>query len=106
MYPVRYSKPVSYEIQQTRLFVEWRDGLRDLRARIAIGRRLDRVQAGLLGDHKSLGDGVSELRVNVGPGYRLYYTRRKRVVIVLLCGGDKRTQSADIKRARKMAREV
>jgi putative addiction module killer protein len=80
--------------------------LRDLRARVAIARRIERVQSGTLGDAKSLGGGISELRVDVGQGYRLYFTMRARVVVLLLYGGNKRTQATDIKQARKLAKEV
>lgn len=73
---------------------------------MAIARRIDRAATGNLGDAKSLGDGVSELRVDVGAGYRVYFTKRNGAVIVLLAGGDKSTQSADIQRAKKMAKEV
>lgn len=97
---------MAYLVEQTDVFVRWLSGLRDLRARIAIGRRIERVAAGSLGDVKSLGGAISELRVDVGPGYRLYFTMRGGVVVILLCGGDKRTQTADIRRARKLANEV
>ncbi|WP_315751334.1 MULTISPECIES: type II toxin-antitoxin system RelE/ParE family toxin [unclassified Bradyrhizobium] len=97
---------MAYLVQQTEIFVKWHANLRDLRARAAITRRLDRVAAGSLGDVKSVGGNVSELRVDVGPGYRLYFTMRNRVVVVLLVGGDKRTQAADIKRAHELASEV
>ena len=90
----------------TGTFIAWHQTLKDRVARIAIARRLENVEAGTLGDVKPLGGGVSELRVKVGPGYRLYFTMRKGVVIVLLCGGDKGTQDADIRRARKIAEEI
>lgn len=94
-----------YLVQQTETFAAWLDGLRDLRARIAIARRIERMAAGNLGDAKSVGGGVSELRVDVGPGYRLYFTRRRGVIVILLCGGDKRSQKADIARAQRLATE-
>ncbi|MDO7897060.1 type II toxin-antitoxin system RelE/ParE family toxin [Pseudomonas citrulli] len=97
---------MNYLIQQTSTFVKWHASLRDLRARIAIARRIDRVSAGNLGDYKSLGDGVSELRVDTGAGYRIYFTQRQGVIIVLLAGGDKSSQSADIRQAKKIAKEV
>ena len=97
---------VAFTVQQTELFVSWRRRLRDVKARAAIVRRLDRISAGLLGDWKSVGDGVSELRIDIGPGYRLYYTIRGRTIVILLCGGEKRTQAADIRAARKLAKEV
>ena len=95
-----------YLIQQTEAFAAWHAGLRDLRAKVAIARRIERVGAGILGDVKSLGSDLSELRVDIGPGYRLYFTMRGGVLVILLAGGDKRTQAADIKRARKLAQEV
>lgn len=95
-----------YLIQQTEAFAAWHADLRDLRAKVAIARRIERVAAGTLGDVKSLGGDLSELRVDVGPGYRLYFTMRGGVAVILLAGGDKRTQAADIKRARKLAQEV
>jgi putative addiction module killer protein len=78
---------------------EWLDGLRDATARARIVARLDRLAAGLLGDWKALGGGISELRVDHGPGYRVYFAQRGDTFILLLCGGDKRTQAKDIERA-------
>ncbi len=78
---------------------DWLDGLRDLRARIAILRRIDRVELGNFGDHKSVGGGVSELRIDVGPGYRVYYGQAGTTLVLLLLGGDKRSQQGDIERA-------
>lgn len=95
-----------YLVKQTGIFIAWHQRLKDRVARIAIARRLENVEAGTLGDVKPVGGGVSELRVKVGPGYRLYFTMRERVVVVLLCGGDKRTQDSDIRRARKIAEEI
>lgn len=80
--------------------------MRDLRARIAIARRIDRAAAGNLGDVKPVGEGVSEMRVDVGPGYRLYFTRRGEMLILLLCGGDKSSQSRDIALAKRLAGEI
>jgi putative addiction module killer protein len=74
----------------------WLDRLKDLRARVAIQRRVDRIASGNFGDRKPCRDGVWELRVDVGQGYRVYYARHDRVVVVLLCAGDKRTQASDI----------
>ena len=99
-------KNVPYRVLQTETFAAWHGSLRDMRAKLAIARRIERIEPGTLGDVKSLGGAVSELRVDIGPGYRLYFTMRKRVVVILLYGGDKRTQRADISRARKMAEEV
>lgn len=77
----------------------WLDELRDMRARIAILRRIDRVELGNFGDHKSVGGGVSELRIDVGPGYRVYYAQSGKTLVLLLLGGDKRSQQSDIERA-------
>lgn len=95
-----------YQVLQTERFASWHQSLRDLRAKIAIARRMDRAKNGNLGDVKSVGHGVSELRVAVGAGYRLYFTRREETLIILLAGGDKSTQQADIKLAIKLAKEV
>lgn len=77
----------------------WLDGLRDMRGRIAVLRRIDRITLGNFGDHKPVGGGVWELRVDVGPGYRLYYAQAGNTLVLLLCGGDKSNQQADIERA-------
>ena len=95
-----------YEIRRTEEFILWLDRLRDARARVRILSRLDRVAEGNLGDTKSVGETVSELRINYGAGYRIYYTKRRNVVIVLLIGGDKSTQEKDIKRAIQLARNL
>ncbi len=81
------------------LYQEWVDALRDNRAKISILRRVDRAAMGNFGDHKVFRDGVSEMRLDVGPGYRVYYFQHGQALVVLLCGGDKRTQDADISRA-------
>ena len=81
------------------LYQKWLDSLRDNRARIAVLRRIDRAALGNFGDHKSCRDGVSEMRVNLGSGYRVYYFQHGQTLVVLLCGGDKRTQDADISKA-------
>ena len=93
------------EVRQTTVFRNWLDNLKDKRAAERIAQRLVRVRAGLLGDAKFF-EGIGELRVNYGPGYRLYFVQRGRVLIILLCGGDKSTQSKDIQRAKQMATEV
>ena len=77
----------------------WLDGLRDMRGRVAVLRRIDRITLGNFGDHKPVGGGVWELRVDVGPGYRLYYAQAGNTLVLLLCGGDKSSQQADIERA-------
>lgn len=94
-----------YTIQQTHIFANWFTALREARAKAAIILRLDRVRAGHLGDVKTLGNSVFELRLDVGPGYRLYFTRRGTSVILLLVGGDKSSQTRDLKRAKQLAKE-
>ena len=81
------------------MFAEWFNGLRDSNAKIRIATRLNRVTLGNFGDHKSLEQGVWELRIDYGPGYRVYYCLDGRTVVLLLCGGDKRAQDVDIRRA-------
>ncbi len=87
-------------------FTRWLTGLRDPVGRQAIARRLRQLEQGSFGDAKSVGGGVSELRISVGPGYRLYFHRRGLTVVLLLCGGDKATQDRDIARAQKMVQEL
>lgn len=94
------------EIRQTQTFREWLAALRDRRAAAKIAARLVRLELGLLGDIKPVGEGVSELRIDYGPGYRVYLIQRSEALIVLLCGGDKSGQGRDIKRAKIMAREL
>jgi putative addiction module killer protein len=93
---------VTYIVNRTEEFAEWLKTLADREARNAIVARIVRVQSGLLGDFKNLGDKLSEFRVDVGQGYRLYFTMTGREVVLLLMGGGKRAQKADIKRAREM----
>jgi putative addiction module killer protein len=81
------------------LFQTWLDDLRDARARIAIQRRIDRLAAGNFGDHKFCREGISELRIDAGPGYRVYYAKAGQTIVLIVCAGDKRTQAADIDRA-------
>ena len=94
-----------FEIIETDHFAHWRRGLRDPGAQARILARLRRVALGNLGDWKPASGDVSEMRIDYGPGYRMYFMRSGAVIVVLLCGGDKRTQAADIKRALRMARE-
>ena len=94
------------EIRKTDLFARWIDGLRDLRARARIQARIERLALGNPGDVKPVGEGVSELRVNYGPGYRVYYKQRGRELIILLAGGDKSTQAKDVTLALKLARNL
>jgi len=94
-----------FEVRQTKQFREWLDGLRDLVAVKAVKRRIARVQIGLFGDAKRIGGGVHELRVDHGPGYRVYFARRGERLILLLCGGDKDSQARDIANAQALADE-
>src|SRR5687767_9988515 len=86
-------------------YQEWVDNLKDLTGRIAVQRRVDRVTEGNFGDHKPLQGGVSELRIDLGPGYRVYYALEGSTIVLLLCGGIKRTQDADIQRALRYWRD-
>ena len=95
-----------YEIRRTDTFSKWLAGLRDARARVRVLSRLTRVEGGNLGDHKPVGEDVSELRIDYGPGYRVYFTKRGSTIIVLLIGGDKSSQKQDIKRAIQLAQEL
>lgn len=91
------------EIRQAEPFTEWIEGLRDAKGRAVIARRIERLTLGNYGDHKSVGGGVFELRVDFGPGYRVYFIRRGKQVVILLCGGDKSSQARDITAAKAMA---
>ena len=84
-------------------FSAWLDGLKDNRVRGAVAKRIKRLTFGLLGDFKAIGDGVMELRIDFGAGWRIYYTQRGAQIVVLLPGGSKRTQKRDIKRAKALA---
>lgn len=95
-----------YEIRKTDVYVQWLDSLHDIRARARVLARVERLAAENPGDVKPVGEGVSELRIDYGPGYRVYFTMRRRTVIILLAGGDKRTQAADIKTALRLARNL
>ncbi|MGH6972961.1 MAG: type II toxin-antitoxin system RelE/ParE family toxin [Caulobacteraceae bacterium] len=94
------------EVRQTAEFSRWLTELKDAKARARIAQRLLRVALGNLGDARPVGEGVSELRVHYGPGYRLYAVRRASEVIILICGGDKTSQTRDIVRAKALAKEV
>ncbi|HVK55418.1 MAG TPA: type II toxin-antitoxin system RelE/ParE family toxin [Burkholderiales bacterium] len=94
------------EIRKTENYVQWLDGLRDIQARARVLARVERLAAGNAGDVKPVGEGVSELRINYGPGYRVYFTKRGREIVVLLAGGDKSTQATDIKTALRLARNL
>lgn len=94
------------ELLYTEIFERWLRRLRDQRAKASIVVRLRRLEEGNFGDHRAVGGGVGELRIDVGQGYRVYYIVRRATVIVLLCGGDKSSQQRDIRRARQMAIEL
>jgi putative addiction module killer protein len=87
------------EIRKTNHFAKWIDSLQDIRARACIQARIERLAMGNPGDAKPVGEGISEMRIDYGPGYRVYYIQHERTVIILLAGGDKSTQAKDIKAA-------
>jgi putative addiction module killer protein len=96
---------MSLEIRKTDLFAEWLDGLKDRQGAARIAKRLTRIEdTGNLGDTKSVGDGVGELRFDFGPGYRAYYVKDGETVIILLAGGDKDSQERDIEKAKEIAK--
>ena len=92
-------------IRETAAFADWLRRLRDDRARARIAQRIDRLARGNPGDVAAVGDGVSELRIDYGPGYRVYFVQRGDVVAILLCGGNKRSQAKDIATAKRLARD-
>lgn len=94
------------EVRKTETFSRWLDALRDIRARARVQARIERLALGNFGDVKPVGEGVSELRIDYGPGYRVYFKKRGQEVIVLLAGGEKTTQAADIKTALRLARSL
>ena len=94
------------EVRETQIYARWFNGLRDRRAKARIVTRIRRLSLGNPGDVKPVGEGVSELRIDYGPGYRIYFIQRGATVIVLLAGGDKRTQQQDIKQAIELARDL
>lgn len=95
-----------FEVRETEAFSKWLRDLKDNRAKAKIAARSRRLAFGNAGDVRPVGEGISELRIDYGPGYRVYYVQRGAVLIILLCGGDKSTQETDIKRAKKLAREA
>jgi putative addiction module killer protein len=95
-----------FQIRQTDVFAAWFATLRDRQARARVTARIRRLSLGNPGDVKPVGGGVSEMRIDYGPGYRVYFARRGATVVILLCGGDKRTQNHDIARARELAGEL
>lgn len=95
-----------FMVRQTQEFQDWLDGLKDIKAQLRIVARLRLAEAGNLGNWKSVGSEVSEMRIAFGPGYRLYFTKRQNILIVMLAGGDKSTQARDIKRAQKILQQL
>lgn len=94
------------EIRKTEIFAKWIDGLKDIRARARIQARIERLETGNPGDVKPVGEGVSELRIDYGPGYRVYFKNQELKIVILLAGGDKRTQAKDIKTALTLAQDL
>jgi len=94
------------EIRKTEDFAKWLDRLRDIRARARILARMKRLECGHVGDAMPVGEGVSELRIDYGPGYRVYFKKRGKSLVILLAGGDKRTQKKDIEKALRLARDL
>lgn len=94
------------EIRKTELFAKWLDNLRDIQAKARVLVRIERLASGNAGDVKPVGEGVSEMRIDYGPGCRVYFTKRGSELIILLAGGDKGSQSADIKVALRLARNI
>ena len=94
------------EVRKTEVYAKWLDSLRDVRARARILVRVERLTAGNPGDVRPVGEGVSELRIDYGPGYRVYFKRQGRTVVILLAGGDKRTQDRDVRTALRLARNL
>ena len=95
-----------YHIKQTDTFADWLSGLRDNKAKARIISRMDFARLGNLGDCKSVGAGIREMRIHVGPGYRVYYIEQRKLVIFLLCGGSKSSQTKDIERDKQLALEM
>ncbi len=95
-----------FEVRQTERFVDWLGRLRDNNARIRIAARIRRMEMGNFGDVAPVGEGVSEMRVHFGPGYRVYFVQEGAEIVVLFCGGDKSSQDRDIAKAKEMAKEL
>ena len=95
-----------YLIKQTNIFSKWLSKLKDIKGKVSILRRVDRMKLGNFGDYKSVGNKIYELRITTGPGYRVYYTKQDDEIIVLLIGGDKSSQNDDIKKANDILKEL
>ena len=94
------------EMRKTDIFVKWLASLKDRRAKARVLARIDRLEMGYFGDVRPVGEGVSELRIFYGPGYRVYFIQRQSVLVILLSGGDKQTQQMDIAKAKKIAKQL
>ncbi len=94
------------EIRKTTNFTKWLEGLQDIRGRARVLVRIERLAAGHAGDVKPVGEGVSEMRINYGPGYRVYFRKRGRALVILLAGGDKGSQTRNIKTALRLSRNL
>lgn len=97
---------LAVKIRETEEFAEWLGSLRDRQARARIIVRIRRFELGNFGDVKPVGEGVSEARITYGPGYRLYFVQQGDVIVIMLCGGDKKTQAQDIERAKKLRKDL
>ncbi len=95
-----------FEVEKTDVFLKWLRGLNDVRAVARIQIRIDRLSLGNIGDVKAVGEGVSEMRIDYGPGYRIYFKRTGKKLVLLLCGGSKSSQDADINAAKRMAKDL
>ena len=105
MYSICYNDTV-IKIRYTAVYRIWYKGLRDTQARVRIDLRLNSVKKGVFGDQKSIGDGIFELKIDYGPGYRVYYKKVVNDILILLCGGDKSTQDEDIAKAKEILKEL
>jgi len=105
MYLLRYNMPM-YLVKQTNVFSKWLFKLKDIKGKVSILRRIDRMKEGNFGDYKSISINLYELRLTTGPGYRVYYTKQESEIIILLIGGDKSSQSEDIKKAKSLLEEL
>ena len=94
------------EVRQTKTFENWFKRLRDRKAKARVQARIDRMEIGNFGDVASVGEGVSELRIHYGPGYRVYFVQRGQVVVILLSGGDKSSQNSDVRKAKELAKQL
>jgi len=95
-----------FQIRQTSNFAKWLAGLKDIKGKARILARLESCRLGSFGDCKKVGGGITELRIHVGPGYRVYFAQRQKVFLLLLCGGSKSSQSRDIEKAKKLLSEL